>query len=148
VKRRLAVAARRGRLAGFDDRTGPALFSVAAFGDSFDYRLLATAAPANSGCDLTFSLSIVPKAPLIFGLVAVLTVWPGGWLTESMLSTYSTWYAGLPSWVTYAWYMPLTVVPLPWMWRKMHRKSRTAALDHAREQIKKIMTEADGSNPA
>lgn len=144
VVRRLALAARRGRVAGFEQSDPKGAFSAAAFGETFDYRLIASASPDEPGCTLSFTLDMVKKAPWIMGIVVLLTIWPGAWLTESMLSTYSDWYGSLPSWVTYAWYLPITVVPLPWMWKRMHGKSLAAAETHAREQIATIASEVEG----
>jgi hypothetical protein len=42
--------------------------------------------------------------------------------------------------VTYAWYIPLTVLPLLWMIPRMVRKSRLAAYAHAQEQIETLRT--------
>jgi len=145
VVRRLDACARRGKLAGFEPGVNGELFSVAAFGEPIDYRLCVTARQSEpAACELHFSLRVTRKLPIIFWVIAALTVWPGVWLTESMLSTYWNWYASLPTWITYAWYLPLAVLPLPWLWARMLRKSRAAADLHAREQITRIASETGG----
>ncbi|MBS0198305.1 MAG: hypothetical protein JSR77_16250 [Planctomycetes bacterium] len=143
ILRRLEAAARRGKLAGFNDRDSSCLFSVAAFGDQFDYRLCAHSQAAPGSRRLDFQLRMLLKMPLIMAVVLIITVWPGVWLTDSMLTTYFSWYT-IPTWI---WYIPLTVLPIPWMWKRMHGRSKAAATEHAKEQIAKIAAELGAAPP-
>ncbi len=144
ILRRLEVAARRGKLAGFNSRDSSCLFSVAAFGDQFDYRLCASSQPVPGSRRLNFQLRMLLKMPLIMAVVLIITIWPGVWLTDSMLTTYFAWYT-IPTWI---WYIPLTVLPIPWMWKRMHGRSKVAATEHAKEQIAKIAAELGASPPS
>jgi hypothetical protein len=119
---------KKGKLPGFA-RAGDG-FSFAGFGEPFDY--VVTARSDASG--VVFDAAMHRKMPAIFAIVIVLSIWPGSWLTDSMLRSYFTGYNVAP-WVTYAWYLPLTVVPLLWMIPRMLRRSREAAYAHAQEQI-------------
>lgn len=123
--------ARKGKLPGFE-RRGDA-FTFAGFGEPFDY--VVTARPDANG--ISFHASVHRKLPLVFAVVILLSIWPGSWLTDSMLRSYFTWY-NFASWITYAWYIPLTVVPLLWIIPRMARKSRQAAFAHAQEQIQTL----------
>jgi hypothetical protein len=40
--------------------------------------------------------------------------------------------------------MPITVLPIPWIWRSTMRKSRAAIAQSADEQIRKIAAELGG----
>jgi hypothetical protein len=138
---RLDFASRRGRLAGF--RPGPGLFSVAAFGQPFDRVLIADARGEEGGTVLEFRSALLLKWPAIFIAVTLFTIWPGVWLTDSLLSTY---FASYPWWGlrTWMWYLPLTVLPLPWMAKGMWQKSEGLAHDSAHRAIRKIAAEVDG----
>lgn len=143
VLSRLGALAKRGKLAGFARSASPDLFEVSAFGPPFDYRLIAAAERAPSGTRLRFRIALMKKLPIIFALVVIVSIWPGVWLTDSMLRTYFSWYT-MSFWGTCAWYMPLTVLPLPWMWKKMVVGSRAAANADARELIGKIAGAIEG----
>lgn len=137
---RLELAAKRGKLPGFE-RGGPDhLFEVDAYGALFEYGLRARAAKAHTGTSLSFSLVLRKKTPLIIAVVILLSIWPGLPMTDSMLRSWWPWYDGLPSWVTAAWYLPLTILPLPWMWLSWHRSSRRAAAEQAKVQLETITT--------
>lgn len=139
---RLDKLSKRGKLAGFAKGMPPTLFEAAAFGNPFDYRLLALASPASPGTKLTFSLKLPPKVPIIYAIVIALSIWPGVWLTHSMLITYFSWYK-LSMLGTCAWYMPITILPLPWMYKKQFVGSRLAAAADAAELIQKIAPDLD-----
>jgi hypothetical protein len=124
---------RKGKLPGFE-RRGDA-FHFAGFGEPFDY-VVSARADANG---ISFHGAMHRKMPLIFAIVIAISIWPGSWLTDSMLRSYFTWY-NYAEWVTYAWYIPLTVLPLLWMIPRMVRKSRVAAYSHAQEQIETLRT--------
>lgn len=136
IMRRLDGAARRGKLAGFHPHARPALFSVTAYGDTFDYRLIAT----RVGAELRFALQTPLRVLAIFWGSLAITIWPGMWLTDSMLTTYFSWYQ-IPTWT---WYLPVTLLPVPWMLKTVFGKSRVAAVQHAQEQITRIGEELGG----
>jgi hypothetical protein len=136
IVRRLDGAARRGKLAGFVPRSGEDLFEVEAYSAPFDHVLVArlTGGPE---ARLAFRLRVLPKLPLIYAVVLVLTLWPGLPLTHSMLVTYFSWYrwgAG----VTAAWYVPLSVLPVLWWLPRAVRKSRAEAARAAKEQVLRL----------
>lgn len=132
---RLSHAARRGRLPGFL-QDGPDSFRVRVFGDPFDRRLVGRILPGPDGSRLTFSLRTLPLLPLVFIAIGITTVWPGIWLTASMLETY---YPPSKDWIPiWWWYLPLTALPLPWVARSMWRKSQATAARETRETLSKI----------
>ncbi|MCK6476438.1 MAG: hypothetical protein L6Q35_06370 [Phycisphaerales bacterium] len=125
--------AQQGKAPGFEVRPGG--FHLRAFGDPFDHRLEATV-EGRHGSRISLAMRLVPKLPLIFLVVAILTVQPGMWLTDSMLKTYSTWYASHVQ--TWWWYVPLVILPMPFMGWRMWKKSKVAAADHARELVERL----------
>ncbi len=135
----------RGKLPGFVDTSanGPGLFTCAAFGAPFDYRLVIDHWNIGDFNAITFRAERFKKLPAIFALVLVLTVWPGVVLTDSLLNTWFAWYPN-PWWFTWAWYIPLTALPIPWIWRSVAAKSRASALLHGHEQIDRIIAALDG----
>ncbi len=137
VVARLDALARRGRLAGFGRADAPDLFRADAHSAPFDHDLIARGTPERAGTRLEFRLAMRRRIPALFGGAIVLTIFPGVWLTESMLSTYFSWYR-LSIWWTMAWYIPLTVLPLPWALAAMVRRSRRAAREEALAIIARI----------
>ena len=137
---RLEQAAKRGKLPGFERGAAGHLFEVDAYGAIFEYGLRAQASTSKGNTTLAFSLVLRRKIPAIFGVVLLLSIWPGMPMTDSMLRTWSTWYDSLPSWATQAWYVPLMVLPLPWMWLSWVRSSRRAANEQAKVQLETITT--------
>lgn len=142
---RLDEAARRGKLPGFSDArsgggagAGGALFTITDFGSPFESVMVATALRADSDTRLSFEVRVKPLMPAVFAAVLVVTVWPGVWLTDSLLRTYSSWYMSLPDWVTYAWYLPLTAPFCPPAFLAAVRKSRAAAAMEAQELVAKV----------
>ncbi|MBX3403707.1 MAG: hypothetical protein KF699_09895 [Phycisphaeraceae bacterium] len=142
---RLDEAARRGKLPGFSAArsgrgggAGGTLFTITDFGSPFESIMVATVVRADSGTHLSFEVRLKPLMPAVFAAVLVVTVWPGVWLTDSLLRTYSSWYMSLPDWATYAWYLPLTVPFCPPAFMAAVRKSRAAAAAEARELIDKV----------
>jgi hypothetical protein len=85
---------------------------------------------------------MLPKLPVIFGLLILFTIWPGVWLTHSMLRAYFSFYT-YPEWITWAWYIPFTVLPLPWMLARMIRQSRAAAYASALNSVELLKTTLD-----
>ena len=132
---------RRGKLPGFERTAGDALFKAAAFGNPFDADLICSATESGGETTLRFETALRKKLPAIAILLLVVTIWPGVWLTDSMLGaywpTYGKWTVDMP-WLTYAWYLPVTVLPLPWMLKKIVARNTAAVDEHAREQIAKI----------
>lgn len=131
---------KRGKLPGFETEC-PGLFRVAAFATPFDHHLVCHTATGDIGTELRFVLERLKRVPIIFALVLAFTVWPGVVLTDSLLVTWFGFYSRWSSdmwWLTYAWYIPLTAGPIPWMWHAWAKKSRASAQEHAREQIDKI----------
>ncbi len=142
----LAKAGRRGKLPGFDapDDTS---FRVDCDAVPFEYVLVGTIEPASgqeTGARVQLSLVRRTLMPTIFALTIAVSIWPGVWLTDSILgvywSTYGRWSASMP-WLTYAWYLPLTVLPLPWMWRSFVHKSKAQAHASAAKLVKVIKRE-------
>ena len=139
IARRMLALAKRGKLP--NHATDPKhLFRCDLFGEPLDFMLSCDASDAG-GTTLRFSATIKLRTPIIFWVIAALTVQPGMWMTDSMIRTYFTSY-DIPTWW---WYLPLTVLPLPFVWIRMLRKSRLAAKDHALELIERIRAEVDGA---
>jgi len=133
VLRRLEALSRRGKLPGFEPGRDGALFTTAAFGEPFDHRLEARAEAGT----LRYSLRMLPKLPAIYAALIAFSIWPGVWLTDSMIRAYFDSY-DFPTWI---WYMPITVLPLPPMVLRMLRRSRAAASEHAAELAQRIAAE-------
>ena len=136
--RRLEAASRRGRLPGFAPRpAGGGLFTAAAHGHPFDGILTAHHEP---GVRLAFRVTLLRRMPLVFAVILALTIWPGAYCMDELVSQLGLWRPEHP-WLTYEWYLPLTIVPIPWIWRATIRSSRRSALEHARETIARIAAE-------
>lgn len=147
----LERAGRRGRLPGFT-RTGDDSFCVDCDAVPFEYLIEGRIEPAPAGSRIALHMRRKPVLPAVFALVLVVTIWPGVWLTDSLLATYWTaygaWTESMP-WLTYAWYLPLTVLPLPWIWLALTSKSRAGAAESARKQreaLARIAEEAAASD--
>lgn len=135
VREKLLTASKRGRMAGYNGAPAQGLFSVAAFGHPFEGDLMATSADGT----LNFELRMHRKLPVIFAVVLLLTIWPGVYLTDQLIP-------GEWGWIPTAWwYLPITVIPIPWVWRSLMRKSRATMDASARESIAKIAAEIDGT---
>lgn len=140
IRERLDTASRRGRLAGYNaNPAGGSLFSASAHGHPFDSLLLARL----EGDRLIFRLQLLRRLPLIFAAILLFTIWPGVYFMDELIAQF------LPGlwrpWVTYYWYLPLTVLPIPWMWRRTIARSTASAHEHARETIGTIARELGGS---
>ncbi|MFA6044299.1 MAG: hypothetical protein WC718_04895 [Phycisphaerales bacterium] len=131
VVSRLETLARRGKLPDYHTGVGDQVFSIQAYGAPFDHHLEGFARQVGPALRITLRLRMLPKLPIIFALVAIATIWPGVWLTDSMLKTYLSWY----DFQTWMWYLPLSILPLPWAARGMLRRSRESALASARETL-------------
>lgn len=154
---RLDTASRRGRLPGFRARPPGALFQTDAWGTPFDSDLFAHAGTLDAGVRLKFDVRLRRRLPSIYAVLLVLTVWPGAPLTDSLLRMWFDWYhrltqidffqTGSFEWFTYAWYIPLCVPPLPFMWKGWMRRSHMSARVSALEMIAKIAGELGVSVP-
>ncbi len=148
---RLDKASRRGRMPGFRARPKDALFQTDAWGTPFDFDLFASAEGAEGRTRLVFEVRLRQRLPRVYALMLVLTVWPGAPLTDSLLRMWFDWYHHLTQieffrlgsweWFTYAWYIPVCVLPLPFMWKGWMRRSRATARVSALEMIAKIAGE-------
>ncbi len=148
---RLARAARRGLLPGYRAQ-GDHAFRVEADAVPFPHELTGRVERGSGDVSVVrLELRRMARMPLVFAAVIGLTIWPGVWLTDSLLGTYwpayGRWSAEMP-WLTYAWYLPITVLPLPWMWRTMSRKSLAMARESAEKQALVIASELDAAGAA
>lgn len=133
--KRLDEASRRGKMPGFHRGNGAGtLFLVTDFGAPFESVLEARAESVSPETTLAFTVRMKPRLAWIYGIVLVATVWPGVWVTDSMLKTY---FPGTNLY-TWWWYLPLTVpfVPLG-LWSAV-RKSRVSGLAEGREIVQRI----------
>lgn len=143
----LEAQAKRGKMPGFKRGGEPGAFSVAAFGEPFDRELhgVARAAPGG-GAIVEFSLRLPMKLPIVYVAIIIFTIQPGMWLTDSMLKTYWTWY--LEHVKTWMWYVPLVVLPLPYIaWRQWTRSAR-ASSESAHKAAQDIATAIGGTAAA
>lgn len=135
VYARLLKLSKQGKLAGFHHERGSADAVVDAHGNPFDSDLLIH----HSGSSLEFEVKMRAKLPLVFAILLVVTVWPGLPLTDAFLLGFG-WYEKLVSgWLeTWMWYLPMTVLPIPFVWRTSMMKSTESARIHALETIERI----------
>lgn len=140
---RLDRASKRGKLAGFEQR-GEHGFRATVYGEPFDREIIGAIQPSDGGSLIDLRLRLLKKMPVMAIALIVVSIWPGVWLTDSMIQTY---FAGYPNsfWVTAAWYLPLTVIPLPWMLRSMWRKSEGIAREELVKTLGKITAATEGS---
>jgi hypothetical protein len=140
---RLSRASKRGKLPGFEQRDGDR-FRTLVYGEPFDRELLGSIRPGAEGCEIDLQLRLIKKMPVIMIALIVVSIWPGVWLTDSMIQTY---FPGYPNsfWVTAAWYLPLTVIPLPWVMRRVWLKSEGVAREELGKAIDKIVRAVDGT---
>jgi hypothetical protein len=139
VLERAREMSRRGKLPGFA-QTSATGFRADAFATPFEHTLSCTIEAAGDGSRLRFRATMNRRMPWVYALVLLATVWPGVWVTDSMLRTYFSWYTMETWW----WYLPITALPLPWMWSSFLRKSRAGADSSARELIADIASGVDG----
>ncbi len=146
VLARLSAASKRGRLPGFENHNaGGVLFSVSAFGQPFDGILEARALDGTAAATtlLRFECRLVRRMPLIFAAALLLTVWPGVYFMDQlMIQLAPGWREAMPA--TWVWYLPLTVLPIPWLWASMMRRTRRSVAESARSAIERIAREVDG----
>ncbi len=142
LHKRLLTEARRGRLDGYE-KTDEG-FMLDALGTPFEYDLLAKLRREGARTVVSFSMSIRRGLPIVFVVVLLMTVEPGRYFTDKLIP-------GRWGWIdTRLWYYPLTIIPLPFVWRVCVRKSRESAAKHAREQVEKVkkVLAPGGAGPA
>lgn len=143
VLTRLEGAARRGKLAGFTHGSGEVLFSVSDFGTPFESVLEARrvdAAGLGGGTRMALRARIKPLWPIVFAVMLVLTIWPGVWLTDSLMRTYFPGY-DVRTWI---WYLPLTAPFCPWGFWSAIKRSRASARADLETMVPKIAGILDG----
>lgn len=135
---------KRGKLPGFEAGGLPGvLFKFAAFGAPIDYQISAVASDAPGGTRVAFHAAATKKVPLTFAVITLISIWPGAPITDSLIRSYFTSY-DYPTWVTWAWYFPLTVLPLPFMLVRMFRNSKRSAFEHCAESIEILRAAVGG----
>lgn len=145
----LERAGRRGRLPGFSRLEGEA-FRLDCDSIPFEHEILGSVVSEpetqTAGCRLKMSVRRKRLMPTVFAATLIFTVWPGVWLTDSLIatywSTYGRWTESTP-WLTYAWYLPIAALPLPWVWKALVSKSAAMARESAREQVAAVRTEVN-----
>ncbi len=145
---RLDTAARRGKLPGFSSGAGiggETTFTISDFGSPFESLVACRTLQADLGSRVEIgSPRLKPLLPWVFGLILGLSVWPGSWLTDSMLRSYSDWYGAQAWWITYAWYLPLTVPFCPMAMLSAVRKSRAAAAAEVGGLVERVAAAVNG----
>ncbi len=131
----LLKMSKQGKLAGYGYADGDESAVADAHGTPFDSDLQIQVAEGA----VRFSLKMRAKFPAIFAGLLIVTVWPGLPLTDSFMYSFE-WYERLmgESIETWMWYLPLTVLPIPFVWKSAIKKSKASAHEHALETIEKI----------
>lgn len=137
----LSKMSKRGKLAGFEYNGGPGAAIADAHGTPFDSDLVIEYTKG----EVQFSLQLRKKMPGIFMALLLVSVWPGLPLTDSFMFNFE-WYERLmgESIQTWMWYLPLTVLPIPFVWKSALKKSKASAHTHAVETIEMIKGTLDG----
>lgn len=140
---RLQAMSKRGKLAGFEREKIPegADAAFAAQGTPFEGLVLVRAGDGR----VSFDLHMPRKWAVIFAAVLIVTVWPGLPITEAFLQSF-IWYERLTSgwFATWMWYLPLTVLPAPFMLRSVLAKSRATSMEHAKETVARVRGVLEG----
>lgn len=142
IAEKLLEMSQRGKLPGFEPRTGG--FRALAYGWIYDFELVGTLQNAEPGIRISFNLVVKRRMPWVVGVLLALSVFPGVWITDSMLSIYFDWYPK-EFWKTCVWYLPLSVLPIPWVWKTAMSRSRAAAEVSSAELIQRIAAQLEGS---
>ncbi|MBX9735966.1 MAG: hypothetical protein K2X32_03490 [Phycisphaerales bacterium] len=140
---KLDEAARRGKLAGFK-ATGAATFEVEAFAVPFEHALVGTVfgvgpggaeGSGGGGSVVRFEQRMLPRMPLVWLVILLVTIWPGLPLTELLIDQIfpAMWWT-----YTWYWYLPLTIASLPLTMWWGFKKSRAMARESATEMLSKI----------
>lgn len=137
VVERLAQASRRGKLPGFQAGPGAGEFRVRLMGEPFDREIQGRAEPRGDAASaVSLRERVMPLWPVVAALFSAVAIWPGVWLTDSMLETYWPWLTHRVA--TWWWYIPLTAIPLPFALRTMWRKSSAAAAEQREKAMRAI----------
>ncbi len=146
VIQRLQALAKRGKLPDFkivDEGSSATTrrFQMLAFGSPYDRDLFGDVRQQSTTTAISFTSRLKRKFPIIVIVTMIVSLWPGVWLTDSMLSTYFSWYPR-QFWITCAWYLPLTLAAIPMLWKQYTKSER---LTHAEtiETIQKIAAAID-----
>jgi hypothetical protein len=118
-----------------------AAFEVAAFGMLYD-RTLRGRVEGGSGGRIVFTSELKKGMPIGVIVGFVLAVYPGVLLTDTLIGMYFPAYPD-SAWVTAAWYVPLTLLAAPALW-KQFRMSEASSRAHAEETIEKIAATLGG----
>jgi hypothetical protein len=132
---RLRTASKRGRLPGFVAPGARCDFTIEAHGNPFDAIVAAHAAPG----EVRFELRPLYKMPAIFVVVMLATIWPGVHLMDSLIPGEWNW---IDTWI---WYLPLTVLPLPWVCKQAIDRARRTTRASALASIDSIAAEIGGA---
>lgn len=147
----LEKLSKKGKLPGFERGGEGGLFSVDAQGTPFDRRLVGEASERDGGTVIAWRLVTPRKWPVGIAVVLALSVWPGLPVTDSLLQTYfpGSYGAWTSGWFkTWMWYLPLTVLPIPWFWTSTFKKVRASTMEHALETRAKIRDAIGGKDLA
>ncbi|TVQ33528.1 MAG: hypothetical protein EA376_02195 [Phycisphaeraceae bacterium] len=133
---KLAYASRRGRMPGFERRSEENAFQVAAFGQPFDRIVVGRVGPADDAgrCEIAFKSVLLKKMPIAFIVTFVVSIWPGLPILDSFIPGSWGW------WPTWTWYIPMCLLPLPFVPR-MWRKSEQLAHNEAHKMVRRIAAE-------
>ncbi len=145
LQKALAARAKQGKLAGYQKQTERS-FSVDASGGLYERTLLATiisdTADKDEHTEIWFEGRLKRTIPIVVIAVLIFTIWPGVWLTDSILSIWFNWYR-LGIWWTCAWYIPLTLLAVPAFWAQFKKSGRESWAE-AQKAIGKIARIGDG----
>ena len=136
IRRRLLSLSKKGKLPGYSSESDMGIASVAAHGAPFDSKLEII----HDSEKVTFEAHLLKLIPTIFAITLVVTIWPGLPLTDGFLRSF-VWYDNLMGKIgieTWHWYLPLTILPAPFMFKSAIAKSKLAAHESALETIEKI----------
>lgn len=145
LQKALAQRAKQGKLAGYQPQ-GPRSFTLDAAGGLYERTLIATiisdTADKDEHTEIWFEGKLKRTIPIVVIAVLIFTLWPGVWLTDSILSTWFGWYR-MGIWWTCAWYIPLTLLAVPGFWAHFKKSERESWAD-AEKAIGKIARIGDG----
>ncbi|MDF1808854.1 MAG: hypothetical protein P1U42_04080 [Phycisphaerales bacterium] len=136
IKERLLTLSKKGKLPGFDSNSSDGVASVIAHGVPFDSTMLIM----HESGKVHFRIKLLKLIPTIFAITLIVTIWPGLPLTEGFLRSFQ-WYDNLLGKIgieTWHWYLPLTILPAPFVMKSSIAKSRTSGHESALEAIEKL----------
>ena len=91
-------------------------FHALAYGWVYDFDLVAAFTPQGSGTSVKLRSRSDPRCRGSLRRQLLLSVFPGVWVTHSMLSVYFSWYPGELA-EDLRWYLPVSILPIPWVWK-------------------------------